>query len=432
MPSLLDSALGWMQDPKRTQQLQGVGRSIQQGLLNIEQSDKRYQDLYNQAFADPKNPFKITDKKALSKLTEMTQGGLLGMAEVGMFVGAGSKAFDKAMAFTASKMEKKGATPQEIWKETGTVRGPDGLWRQEISDKEAKFVTAPEMLDKAALLKQGIAENKQKIKESKEYPDLFPKELTKAQKALREENKANKELADTYQYNQAFTGSPANLALEHPELYKAYPDLADVRVMQGTSNPSYLGSFSPKYNALEVTKDGLKKDPRSTALHEMQHAIQEQEGFAVGGNVNQMDRLIGDVRFKAYMLKESDDFKAANKAMQPIWDDYFAGKISKEDVTKLGEEVQKQYPIVQEWRNANSVLEQLGADPVDAYKRLIGEAEARLTQTRRNLSAEDRRKYFPFELGDQQLNPYGLDYPVNTLIHLDEKGNLVQNSLLGQ
>lgn len=416
MASLLDSALGWMQDPRRTQQLQGVGKAIQQGLLNIEQSDKRYQDLYDKAFGDPKSPFKVTDKKALSQLTEMTQGGLLGMAEVGMFVGAGSKAFDKAMAFTASKLEKKGATPQEIWKETGTVRGPDGLWRQEISDAEAKFVTAPEMLDKAALLKQGIAENKQKIKESKEYPDLFPKELSKAQKALREENKANKELADTYQYNQAFTGSPANLAIEHPELYKAYPDLADVRVMQGTYNPSFLGSFSPKYNAIEVTEKGLNYDPRSTALHEMQHAIQEQEGFAVGGNVDTMARLkstvmnkIGDLNSQMGLYVKAMDASTdpAEKAL-----------------------LRQQYDAVMEERMKLVPFAQL--EPMDAYRALMGEAEARLTQTRRDLTPEQRKQYFPFEMQDKDLNPYGLDVPPNMLIHLDERGNLVQKGLLGQ
>jgi hypothetical protein len=421
-----------MQDPNRTQQMQGVGRAIQQGLLNIEQSDKRYQDLYAKAFADPRNPAKVTDKKALSELTQMTQNGLLGMAEVGMFVGAGSKAFDKAMAFTASKMEKKGATPQEIWKETGTVRGPDGLWRQEISDAESRFVQKPEMLIKADLLKNAIAENKQKIKESKEYPDLFPKELTAAQKALREENKATKELVDIYKGNQEFTGAPANMAIQHPELFKAYPELADITVRQGTYSNDYRGSFNPRTNVLEVTNRGLAQDPRSTALHEIQHAIQEKEGFGVGGNPNTMDRLIADAKFKAYMLKESDDFKAAGKAMQPIWDDYFAGKISDQEVKRLSDQIQNQYPVVQEWRNASDIVQHLGSDPNEAYKRLIGEAEARLTQTRRNLSAEDRRKYFPFELGDQQLNPYGLDYPVNTLIHLDDKGNLVQNSLLGQ
>lgn len=416
MPSLLDSALGWMQDPRRTQQLQGLGKSIQQGLLNIEQSDKRYQDLYDKAFGDPKSPFKVTDKKALSQLTEMTQGGLLGMAEVGMFVGAGSKAFDKAMAFTASKLEKKGATPQEIWKETGTVRGPDGLWRQEISDAEAKFVTAPEMLDKAALLKQGIAENKQKIKESKEYPDLFPKELSKAQKVLREENKANKELVDTYEYNQAFTGSPANLAIEHPELYKAYPDLADIRVMQGTYNPSFLGSFSPKYNAIEVTKEGLKQDPRSTALHEMQHAIQEQEGFAVGGSVDTMARL------KSTVMNKIGDLNSQMGS-------YVKAMDASTDPTEKAL-LRQQYDAAMEERINLVPFAQL--DPKDAYRALMGEAEARLTQTRRDLTPEQRKQFFPFEMQDKNLNPYGLDIPPNMLIHLDERGNLVQKGLLGQ
>lgn len=351
---------------------------------------------------------------------------------VGMFIGAGSKAFDKSMAFKATKMEKKGATPQEIWKETGTVRGPDGLWRQEISDAEAKFVTAPEMLDKAALLKQNIAENKQKIKESKEYPDLFPKDLSAAQKLLRQENDANKELVNQYTTNQKYTGVPAELAINHPELFKAYPELSNVTVKQGMYEPRYLGSFEPKSNILSVSKEGLTRDPRSTALHEMQHAIQEQEGFAVGGNLSQMERLIADAKFRAYMLKESDEFKAADKAMQPIWDDYFAGKITKDDVTKLGEEVQRQYPIVKEWYSAQAAVDRIGNDPLEAYKRLIGEAEARLTQTRKDLSPEQRKQYFPFELQDQKLNPYGLDYPVDTLLHMDRNGGLVEKGLLGQ
>lgn len=429
---LLDSALGWMQDPRRTQQLQGTGRAIQQGLLNIQQSDKRFQDLFDKSFADPKRPFKVTDKKALSELTEMTQGGLLGMAEVGMFVGAGSKAFDKAMAFTASKLEKKGLSPQEIWKETGTVRGPDGQWRQEISDADAKFVTSAEMLDKAALLKQGIAENKQKIKESKEYPDLFPKELTKAQKSLREENKANKELVDQYTTNQKYTGVPAELAIQHPELFKAYPELADVIVKQGMFESGFRGSFNPKENVLKVTKLGLAGDPRSTALHEMQHAVQEIEQFGVGGNTSQAQNLINEAKNRVFLLKESDDFKAADKAMQPIWDDYFAGKITQDDVSRLGQAVEKQYPVVQEWRVASDIAQKIGGDPFDAYKRLVGEAESRLTQTRKDLSPQDRRKYFPFELQDDILNPYGLDYPLNTLINLDRQGNLVEKGLLGQ
>jgi len=294
------------------------------------------------------------------------------------------------------------------------VRGPDGMWRQEISDADAKFVTSAEMLDKATLLKQGIAENKQKIKESKEYPDLFPKELTKAQKALREENKANKELVDTYQYNQAFTGSPAKLAIEHPELYKAYPDLENVRVMQGTTKPDFLGAFIPQYNALEVTTEGLKKDPRSTALHEMQHAIQEQEGFAVGGNVDTMARLRSTIYNKIGDLNSQMGLfvKAMDASTDPL-----EKAALKQQYDAAMEERMKLVPFAQ-------------LEPMDAYRSLMGEAEARLTQTRKDLTPEQRRQYFPFEFQDKNLNPYGLDVPINSLIHLDDRGSL--RGLLGQ
>jgi hypothetical protein len=84
MAGLLDDVLGWMQDPRRTQQLQGTGRAIQQGLLSIEEKDKKFQDLYDKAFGDPKNIAKVTNKKALSELTEMAMAGPLSFAPVGM------------------------------------------------------------------------------------------------------------------------------------------------------------------------------------------------------------------------------------------------------------------------------------------------------------------------------------------------------------
>lgn len=84
MAGLLDDVLGWMQSPQRTQQLQGLGGSIRAGLLNIEEKDKKFQDLYDKAFSDPRNPAKVTDKKALSKLTEMMTSGALGFAPAGI------------------------------------------------------------------------------------------------------------------------------------------------------------------------------------------------------------------------------------------------------------------------------------------------------------------------------------------------------------
>jgi len=112
--------------------------------------------------------------------------------------------------------------------------------------------------------------------------------------------------------------------------------------------------------------------------------------------------------------------------------DFFQKKLSLNDAQAAEEELLKKYPIVNEYRDALSTVNHLGDDPREAYARLMGEAEARLTQTRKDLTPEERRKYFPFELQDKNLNPYGLDFPLNTLIHLDQTGKLVEKGLLGQ
>ena len=393
MPSLLDSALGWMQDPRRTQQLQGTGRAIQQGLLNIQQSDKRFQDLFDKSFGDPKQPFKVTDKKALSELTQMTQSGLLGMAEVGMFIGAGSKAFDKAMAFTATKLEKKGVSPQEIWKETGTVRGPDGMWRQEISDKLTTLKGQP-------------------------YKDVIMGAYDRG--VLKTGDQLYKTTVDDVFF--------------HHGLKEAYPEVMNIETQMMRKGSDAKGSLSTggKNQVLQVREDLLAEPARSTMLHELQHAIQEKEGFGVGGNTDTMDRMIGKVKDRAFLIKEKDEYKVAEQELNKLADDFFTNKISKEDFYAGEQALLQKYPVMNEYRDASDMVQYFGNDPSDAYRRLMGEAEARLTQTRRNLSPEERKQYFPFEFQDKNLNPYGLDVPPNMLINLDRQGNLIERGLLGQ
>lgn len=393
MPSLLDSALGWMQDPRRTQQLQGTGRAIQQGLLNIQQSDKRFQELFDKSFGDPKQPFKVTDKKALSQLAEMTQSGLLGMAEVGMFIGAGSKAFDKAMAFTATKLEKKGLSPQEIWKETGTVRGPDGMWRQEISDKLTTLKGQP-------------------------YKDVIMGAYDRG--VLKTGDQLYKTTVEDVFFHNA--------------LKEAYPEVMNIETQMMRKGSDAKGSLSVggKNQVLQVREDLLAEPARSTMLHELQHAIQEKEGFGVGGNTDTMDRMIGKVKDRAFLIKERDEYKVAEQELNKLADNFFTNKINKAEFDAGEQALLQKYPVLNEYRNASDVVHNFGNDPSDAYRRLMGEAEARLTQTRRNLSPEERKQYFPFEFQDKNLNPYGLDVPPNMLINLDRQGNLIEKGLLGQ
>jgi len=81
---LLGDALGYMQDPNRTQALQGIGGLLQSGLTSIDESQEKFRELQKRAFGDRKNPMKVTNQAAFDQLTEMTMSGPMAFAPVGM------------------------------------------------------------------------------------------------------------------------------------------------------------------------------------------------------------------------------------------------------------------------------------------------------------------------------------------------------------
>ena len=92
---------------------------------------------------------------------------------------------------------------------------------------------------------------------------------------------------------------PLSEFLDHDELFDAYPQLKDypVKIKFDTSDAS-RGSFNPRTKQITVnladmrplmpgvatTGKTLKKVIKSTLVHEIQHAVQEIEGFARGSN----------------------------------------------------------------------------------------------------------------------------------------------------
>lgn len=84
-------------------------------------------------------------EKYVPKIMERGGAGadiLKGMAEGSrsqIFIGPNAKTFNKTKANTAVDMEKAGVDPVDIWRQTGTFRGADGILRQEISDASAIY-----------------------------------------------------------------------------------------------------------------------------------------------------------------------------------------------------------------------------------------------------------------------------------------------------
>lgn len=341
---------------------------------------------------------------------------------VGMFIGPASPMFNKQMAFEATKLSKQGKTPQEIWQATGTVKGPDGQWRQEISDQAAKFNTAKDIQARKQQIESEIAGNKEMLnvakQRGKEAKDLFPKELTQAKKDLKGRTESMEQsVAEYYGYGSdpRMSGNYANVALDHPALFEAYPELARRIVYQGRRSGDD-GTYGSLYgNQLDVTAKGLLNDPRSTTLHEMQHAIQEVEGFGVGGTARDFAKMRYDANQQIGFL---------NDKMREIVRQMDNPNIAKQDKDVLS----SQYEDLMNQRS--SLVQQAQIDPMEAYRSLMGEAESRLTQRRMNLNPEQRMQNFPFEYTGE--TGYGLDVPLEGLIQMDADGTIIRRGLLGR
>lgn len=136
------------------------------------------------------------------------------------------------------------ATSEEIWKHTGWFKDMDGKWKFEIPDTDAAW-------------KMGGKGTPTNLAGNVYFPMFGP--------ALK--------LGD---------------ALHHPELFRAYPELADTPLHSTGIGAALTGLQGAVYDSGSIGLTGGKpKAVLSTGLHEVQHKIQEQEGFARGGNMGE-------------------------------------------------------------------------------------------------------------------------------------------------
>lgn len=269
-------------------------------------------------------------------------------APMGMFIGKGSKVWNPNNEQLFLQLEKQGMSPEQIWSKTGTLRGKEGLLRQEIPDVNAKITDN---------VYEGIVKNKR------------------------------------------FEGKMGN-ALTHPDLYKAYPDVADIGTgMYAWKTPE--GSYDEITRTITAGGPGTTSQ-KSAALHEIMHDIQRKEGFATGGTPESTSG--------AGLTKENQ-FDWAKRAYENSMGQN--GNISDDEL--LAQLLDKPYvgKNIKHWEDLSQreKLQWLEQGRQMAYRRLAGEAEARLVQNRMKLSPEERLKHYPYAEGQ-----YGLDVPYESLI----------------
>ena len=74
--------------------------------------------------------------------------------------------------------------------------------------------------------------------------------------------------------------------LHHPDLFAAYPGLKDMKVSFSKMYPNLRGEYSPGLNTIRLNAADSQPEQISTLLHEVQHGVQNKEGFAPGGSPN--------------------------------------------------------------------------------------------------------------------------------------------------
>jgi hypothetical protein len=331
-----------------------------------------------------------------------------------IFIGKSAKTYDPKAEQRAIEMEKAGVDRDTIWRETGTGRafGPD--WKQEISDADAYLrqdIDFDAAIDQRKAQIAAINQQVRQLKEgAKTQPDLFPREFNKSvrelaatKKPLQEDIKGNYGL----EYGRTgLLGSRARLAMQHPELFEAYPDLGQALIIRRNQllGESTRGAYFPDAARIDIgTAVSYKPTAASsTALHELQHAVQQREGFAKGGSPTQFTTKFDD-QLKA--LK--DDLSKAlvgnsSSSLQEIFNNF---DLIEQD--KLKQIAQKHGMDSPDAILRTLKIGQQRADPYEQYLRLAGEAEARAVQKRMNMSPTVRRQTPPWQ---------SLDVPEEELI----------------
>lgn len=349
---------------------------------------------------DPKEP-----PKQSSAPSEATSNGVI-KEVLCSFAGEAAKTADLAGLNLARERILQGDDRKDVLKDTGWCVGADGRWRFEIDDSDASLSNAIQSLANGGYEAKAIDSVSYCVNDDGTYDiTLNPpnpqttrsfislvgvdREVVRAvvpdelfESILKNEGQEDyvgafkdaKRIAHHFDF-QGFDALPLNHVLHHPALFSAYPSLKDVMVQ---INPKlgigaemcYVKNESDNETTVIRLGSGQKL---SSLLHEIQHAIQGIEGFAMGGTMKtNNDSLPAEVVDKIKALGE----KADELGLQSRFDEARSIRMEMSDLRK------------------ESGYRQ--------YRNLAGEVEARNSQKRQTMTSGERLKTHYSETADTQ------------------------------
>ena len=303
---------------------------------------------------------------------EMVNAGLniAGVAPVGMFIGKGAKVWDVVKSAQAQKMADAGVDPRKIWAETGNWKAPDGMWRQEIPDNAAAINAnkgrylniSPEANEAGFYHTMPVTDFLRHPELRSSYPDITNTNLT-----LKSYGKGG---GGAYIY-----GGVANDSIT---LDNAFAKSPMIKAVDGPFTISEADAA--KINSAELALGNYRltnqNEAKSSTLHELQHAIQQREGWARGGSPDMFAGDKANEALKELTARQTRGLEPFSPEAQAIRDRLF-DNLAKDDAIGY---------------------------PQKLYRRLAGEAEARATQARMNMDMPQRQQTYPADSYDVPLD----------------------------
>ena len=343
-------------------------------------------------------------------------------AERYSYAGANAANADLEALEVAKGMAEQNVSAETIRQATGWFQGADGKWRFEIDDSGMRYSARGdlnygdpdywryrELRDKLERDMLGIGSEAVTEAERAEYEELAPRYRDfYLQPGVRGDGSATATRLSDY--------------IQHDELFEQYPQLRDARLVFEDMEDGKQGSYNPDTNTITLS-ESLQNSERDDALvHEIQHAIQEAEGFARGASpqywalreyesgdlVGERLRREHDNLFRSLSQEEQNQFTRYRELDRELNRTMFAelGTEEAADYERYEAEQDALYDELygNEWFRKLLDLERRMDDIPGEYRAMYsntsGEIEARDAEARRKLTADERRAAPP-DLGNE-------------------------------
>jgi len=190
---------------------------------------------------------------------------------VGMFAGKGAKTANLKALLKVEEMKAAGVPDSQVWKETGwTLNTPDGKPRFEIDDSGSQIGVLSQL-------------TKNRNTELAKRRDEIINRVKAEGRAPTNEEKFYVNNINNDMQTEAYRGDVRDV-LAHDNLYSSYDGIGDSGLNWRTLQDGTKGEWDDARRTMNLSMGQFGDGAKSTTLHELQHAIQQREGFARGGS----------------------------------------------------------------------------------------------------------------------------------------------------